>query len=330
MTILTKAIGGEKTVTAASDKMEQPLVVEENPKDESKIDLESQTTKRKCIGHYLILENRVLRPNAMTALCLAAMLVVSIGMISGVFIYRQYGRAQMHRLRTGWYSIPYDNSIKLPYAHNQIPLTLLTHHDEYPEMPNLDDILKEQHEVMQAANSFRSIEYPVKGFFKERFEIDLENGDYEKIDVPDFRGGRQGRFIHDFYNNKTGIIDIDRRCCFVMPLNRQRVLPPINMFDLLNKMYHGYYDVNTEVVQETMRVVTPPITDMSSVGPYISQECQDLPTYMLEKVNNSNVFKRSASGGMFGQFAGRNILELNILNLEDVLPSDGQKLEGKK
>lgn len=39
----------------------------------------------------------------------------------------------------------------------------------------------------------------IRSFFKERFEIDLENEQYEKIDVPDFRGGRQGRFIHDFY-----------------------------------------------------------------------------------------------------------------------------------
>jgi len=38
----------------------------------------------------------------------------------------------------------------------------------------------------------------IDNFFKERFEIDLENEHYEKIDVPDFRGGRQGRFIHDF------------------------------------------------------------------------------------------------------------------------------------
>jgi hypothetical protein len=36
------------------------------------------------------------------------------------------------------------------------------------------------------------------GFFQEEFEIDLENEDYEKINVPDFRDGRRGRFIHDF------------------------------------------------------------------------------------------------------------------------------------
>lgn len=47
----------------------------------------------------------------------------------------------------------------------------------------------------------------------------------------------------------------------------------------------GYYEVNTDIVRETMKVVTPPITDMSTVGTYIARECQDLPTYMLKKVN---------------------------------------------
>jgi integral membrane protein 2B len=46
----------------------------------------------------------------------------------------------------------------------------------------------------------------------------------------------------------------------------------------------GYYEVDTHVVRETMRVVTPPITDYKNVGYYISRECTGVPTYMLEKV----------------------------------------------
>jgi len=46
----------------------------------------------------------------------------------------------------------------------------------------------------------------------------------------------------------------------------------------------GYYEVDTNVVRETMRVVTPPITDYKNVGYYISRECSGVPTYMLEKV----------------------------------------------
>lgn len=70
-----------------------------------------------------------------------------------------------------------------------------------------------------------------------------------------------------------------------MPLNRQRVLPPKSMYDLLNKMYNGYYEVNTEVVRETMRAIFPPINDRSSVGTYIGKECKHMPIYRLEKVN---------------------------------------------
>lgn len=49
----------------------------------------------------------------------------------------------------------------------------------------------------------------------------------------------------------------------------------------------GYYEVDTAIVRETMKVVTPPITDLSVVGTYIARECQDLPTYMLKKVDYS-------------------------------------------
>ena len=216
----------------------------------------------------------------------------------------------MHRFRTGWYSIPYDNSNKASYAESAAQQSL---------MADLDLLLRssikdEQQEVMSIEKNFDG---NISSFFNEQFEFDLENEHYEKIDVPDFRGGRQGRFIHDFNINKTGIIDVDGRCCFVMPLNRKTVLPPRNMYDLLRKIYNGYYEVDTEIVRETMKVVTPPITDLSVVGTYIARECQDLPTYMLTKVN-SNVVKRSISSGVFGQFAGKNIIEFDILNLVDV------------
>jgi hypothetical protein len=35
-------------------------------------------------------------------------------------------------------------------------------------------------------------------FFREEFEIDLENERYSKVEVPDFKNGRLGRFIHEF------------------------------------------------------------------------------------------------------------------------------------
>lgn len=117
---------------------------------------------------------------------------------------------------------------------------------------------------------------------QEALEIDWVN-DFEKIDVPDFSDGRNGRFIHDFNTNTTGIIDTTARRCFVMPLNRGHVLPPKSLFDLINKMSDGYYKVDTQIVRETMHVVVPPIRDTKSIGNYIAEECDGMPIYKLEK-----------------------------------------------
>lgn len=302
MTIITKAITEKK----ASDKMEQPLFVEENATQEnnSKVDPEAARPKGNPVGRYLVTRRTIhrLHMTATLLLFLVALMILIIGVIGGLYIYKQYARTQMHRFRTGWYSIPYDSTNRVSYGSNGVQQGLLTDSDLFTK---------------SLTRAIEQDTLDIDNFFKERFEIDLENEHYEKIDVPDFRGGRQGRFIHDFNINKTGIIDIDGQSCFVMPLNRQRVLPPRNMYDLLKKMYDGYYEVDTAIVRETMKVITPPITDMSVVGKYIARECQDLPTYMLKKVNSSSVVKRSASSGVFGQFAGNSIMEVDIINLDD-------------
>lgn len=44
-----------------------------------------------------------------------------------------------------------------------------------------------------------------------------------------------------YFQNKTGIIDVDGRHCFVMPLNRSQVLPPRDLIDLVRKMWDGLY-----------------------------------------------------------------------------------------
>ncbi|XP_053978459.1 integral membrane protein 2B [Hylaeus anthracinus] len=299
MTVITKPI------TEKADKVEQPLFVELNVPDDTKKDPEAQLQNNGVGGHYLVSRRnmRRLHVTATIMLFLVALMILIIGIIGGLYIYRKCARTQMHIFRTGWYTIPYESSNKGLNTNNGVHQALSADSDFFK---NLEKIEKNVDSELRRGS-----------FFKERFEIDLENEDYERIDVPDFRGGRQGRFIHDFNINKTGIIDIDGQCCFVMPLNRQRVLPPRNMYDLLRKMYNGYYEVDTEIVRETMKVIVPPISDLSVVGTYIARECQDLPTYMLTKVN-SNVVKRSISSGVFGQYAGLNIIEFDILNLDDV------------
>lgn len=68
-----------------------------------------------------------------------------------------------------------------------------------------------------------------------------------------------------------------------MPMNRDRVLPPNSLHDLIQKMLTGYYNVDTQVIRESMRVEIPPLTNMNEVGSYIERECKGMPIYKLTK-----------------------------------------------
>lgn len=93
-------------------------------------------------------------------------------------------------------------------------------------------------------------------------------------------------------NTMIYTLSISASRCFIMPLNRGNVLPPSSLYDLVHKIWDGYYKVDTKVVRETMRVVTPPITNTSEIGEYIASECQDMPIYRLEKYvgGGKNIF----------------------------------------
>ncbi|KAL3256813.1 hypothetical protein MRX96_017103 [Rhipicephalus microplus] len=111
----------------------------------------------------------------------------------------------------GWCGVPYVSDSKMPPVMGSDFLRQSSNggYGSSPEVAN-------------------SIVDPVRdnNIFQERFDLDLEYELYEEIEVPDFSHGRRGRFIHDFAANKTGIVDVEGRRCFVMPLNRSLVLPP--------------------------------------------------------------------------------------------------------
>lgn len=119
-------------------------------------------------------------------------------------------------------------------------------------------------------------------FFNEEFDLDMDQN-VAKINVPDFRDGRSGRFLHDFQNNQTAIIDQSAGRCFLMPLDRNTVLPPSSLADLIQKMYAGYYDIDTSAIRKKMRVITPEITDFSTVSNKIQLACDHLKAYRLEE-----------------------------------------------
>lgn len=123
-------------------------------------------------------------------------------------------------------------------------------------------------------------------FFREEVDLDFSDDNaLAKINVPDFRDGRYGRFLHDFKSNQTAIIDEGAKRCFIMPLDRDAVLPPKSLADLILKMYTGYYDINPTEINKKMRVVTPALTgdDLTSVSPNIQNACESMDVYRLEK-----------------------------------------------
>jgi len=174
----------------------------------------------------------------------------------------------------------------------------------------------------------RQIRNQMKQFFEEDFDLDLSDEErYEKIEVPKgFSHSRPGRFIHDFQLNLTAIIDLENDRCFIIPLNRSRVLPPKSLFDLVSKMQKGYYDVDTEVVRETYRVLTPKLqsaAEFRSLGLFIGRECAPRSaTYRLERIPQDNVVRTKRStlasqeGLVFDEFAGSKISEIHITNIK--------------
>lgn len=122
-------------------------------------------------------------------------------------------------------------------------------------------------------------------FFREEFDLDLtDDNAYAKINVPDFQDGRIGRFLHDFKGNQTAIIDESTKRCFVMPLDRNAILPPKSLADVILKMYTGYYDINIKQIQKSMRVIPDELTDLSTISPNIQMACDSMSIYRLEKM----------------------------------------------
>lgn len=286
MTIITQPLTEKKL---AKSQQAKPLVQHESGGEG---DVE---------GSPIIVTMRARRVSTTTTLCvfITAFLVLATGIVGGVYLYRQFTHYKLRHFR-GWCGVPYvSDSEKSSRVHGA---DLLRAHDGSlrPESSN---------PIMDSVRD---------NFFQEQFDLDLEFEQYEEIEVPDFTHGRRGRFIHDFAVNKTGIVDMDGQRCFVMPLNRTLVLPPHSLFDLIVRMRAGYYEVDTEIVRERMRVVTPPILDFRDLGYYIARECSSLPTYRLERMTNA-IYKRSLDAkhhATFVEFAGHNIVQLDIANIE--------------
>ncbi|XP_068210206.1 integral membrane protein 2C [Palaemon carinicauda] len=292
MTIVTKPITEKKS----EKPLEKPLVCNEalggDCNDHAVIDPNTDDVEA-----WLSSSARR-RVSTATTICvfLTALLVMSIGIIGGVYLYRQFSQHQMNRFR-GWCGIPYERNL-MERSNLELPAN-------YP-------LFTKKHPA----------EWSTGALFKEEFDLDLDEEAYEQIHVPSFEFGRRGRFIHDFKTNKTAIIDYTSGRCFVMSLDRRHVLPPRTVFDLVKKMWMGYYNIDTGLVRQTMRVTYPAVSDYEPFGKYISDQCSNYPTYVLVAIQSPGVKKRSVDDQVtdeameFVEFAGNKIVLFTILEPE--------------
>lgn len=190
------------------------------------------------------------------------------------------------------------------------------------------DLEDPMREIKQMESEMRDNESIRNRFFREDVEIkDDDDESYTDINIPDFRDGRRGRFIHDFKNNQTTIVDEDAKRCFVYPLDYTTTLPPNSMLDAIVKMRAGYYFPDTNVLRKKMQVITP---ELDKDDDYISLRtksvCQESRIYKLEPFVGG-VFKRSITvnddHAKFAEFGGNKIVEFDFVNYDALKRYEG-------
>lgn len=260
-----------------------------------------------------------------------------MGIIGGVIIYRQYSLNRWQRMRFhGLCRIPYDTDLMDSDSMISANREFLDNSDDeswmrivqplFREFTQLrDDIFDEGNELMKefdgdsSGESLNKTETDLEKYMKEEVELDITDDEsYSKIQVPQLTTGRGATFLHDFKAEQTGIIDKSAKRCYIFALDREAVMPPKSLQDLIQKMYSGYYNVDTKVLRKNMRVKVPELTDFTMVSPRIANECRDMKIYELEKLQ-TGVFKRSATNpATYSEYAGKGFEEIKIANLDEL------------
>lgn len=284
----------------------------------------------------IVAERRVNYPcRAVFFLILVALTVLSFGIIGSSILARFYGNQHTERMRF---------QCRLPYhsedLNRQALLDFGANKDldmDELRLANTLDWMSELSMQMGAQDSDSASDTDsdwdseettglLERFFTEQVDLDMgahaDDEGVTKIDVPDFKDGRTGRFLHDFSYNQSAIVDKSTSRCFIMPLDRETVVPPTSFIDMMRKMLKGEFNLDMAVIQKNMRVVVPALKDqdLEEVSPNIRTECgRPMRIYKLEKFVHG-VFKRSAelaSEAKFGAFMGR-MVQYDLHNINDV------------
>lgn len=283
---------------------------------------------------------------------LIAVLVLLMGIFAGVCFYRQYLREKIQRLNC---FIPYSDDVDReenfwvntqwrdgPTFSDSLKMVKADDDDDDgfsdDEAEGLRNVLKQmlerfQREFNDPMKEIRSMESEISSldsdtiqrkWFREEVEVKDDDSDsYADIKIPDFKEGRQGRFIHDYKNNLTTIVDVSANRCFIYPLDYETTLPPQSIADVFVKMQSGYYLPDTSVLRKKMRVMLPELErDDDFISERTLQVCDNMKIYRLEPIV-SGVYKRSVEPelnehGKFAMYAGKGIFEADLMNLKEV------------
>ena len=66
--------------------------------------------------------------------------------------------------------------------------------------------------------------------------------------------------------NKTAIIDIDENRCFVLSLNRQDIAPPRTLYDIIQGLTDGAFEIDIEEIRQDMKIVYPAVENLETYG----------------------------------------------------------------
>lgn len=151
--------------------------------------------------------------------------------------------------------------------------------------PAVQTIHVQFHEYRRRIDQDDMTESRIEGGFYEQAEVDWKMGRYEKLKIPPFIDSRGSTVVHDFKYNLTAIVDHDKIRCFTLPLNRTIVYPPGLFMEYIDRFKAGHTFPNARAERQVHHVVTPPITDPSSLGEIISSDCRFYRTYKLVKAD---------------------------------------------
>lgn len=156
----------------------------------------------------------------------------------------------------------------------------------------------------------------VKTTFEFDFDIDVEEENYEVLELPEIF---LGRYMHDFNENITVIIDTVRDRCYIMPLDRTLVPPPKNLFDMVLKMKQGYYNLNFQEIKKNYRVIGGQLPSLSGYGFLAPRACNNRRTFKLEELVGNVIVKREASNKMekFGELVGNTLIQYHIVDIDE-------------